>query len=99
MDVDFTNEDLRKRAQRQVEAERAWGGSVGRKYVEAVNFLANAETIQDVRQVRGYRYKKLHEPRWLGCFEMRLNDQYRLIIRPPEGSTPLMIVEVWDHGK
>ena len=97
MQIDFASDDLRERAAKQSLAEQAWGKAVGRKYVEAVNFLANAASIQDVRLVRGYRYKKLQERKWRDCYELRLNDRYRLIIRPPQGDSALMIIEVWDH--
>ena len=92
MRIDFADDELRARALDQDEVKKAWGTAVGRKYIQAVNFLENAATIQDVRMIRGYQYKKLHEARWRGCSEMRLNDRYRLIVRPPTSGGPLVIM-------
>lgn len=80
MDVEFGNRRLQQRYERGADAIRAWGPDVGRRYVERVTALLQAESIQDLYRIRSFDLHPLTGDR-LGQHAMRLTGQMRLIIR------------------
>ena len=63
-----------------------------------MNFIRNALDERDFRAMRSLRFEKLHGDR-AGQWSMRLNDQYRLIMKIEEGTpkNTVVILEIADY--
>lgn len=74
------------------------GADVTKAFRKKMGFLANAESESDLRSYRALRFEKLKGGR-VGQHSIRLNDQWRLILRigkDAEGHL-LIIVEIVDY--
>ena len=97
MDVEFRSRRLQQRYIASADAIRAWGPTVGSRYVERVKALVAAETIKEIRDVRAYDLHRLAGDR-AGQYAIRLTGQVRLILTVGDEQR-VMVEEVVDyHG-
>lgn len=69
---------------------------VARKYVQRVDQLLDAETLQDIRQLRFMRLHALTGRRQ-GQYAVDLTGRWRLIVEIHEASNSLEVLEVTNH--
>ena len=69
------------------------GPDLTRAYRKKVHFLAQAATTQDLRAMKSFRLEKLRGNRE-GQHSIRLNDQWRLILRFETDETEELVVAV-----
>lgn len=98
MQIEYGDEDLRRLAEEPDFAPRQWSRDVIRAYRKKIQLLGAAKDERDLRQLRGLRLKELSGTR-TGTSSIRLNDQYRLILRfrtDPEGRI-VIVLELVDY--
>ena len=79
MDVEFRSRRLEQRYEHGTDAIRAWGSEVGRRYVERVAALLQAESLEHLYRIRSFDLHPLTGDR-RGQYAMRLTGQMRLIL-------------------
>ena len=98
LEVRFRNRQLRRRFEEEKQAIRQWGGDVGPRYVERINFILGVETWDDLYRFQFLAFHPLHHNRE-GQFAAKLTGRWRLIVEPGEDERTLWVVEVEDyHG-
>lgn len=98
MQIEYEDDGLRRLAEDAAFVPRQWSRDVVRSYRKAIQLLASAQDERDLRQWRGLRLKELSGNR-AGTSSIRLNDQYRLILRfrtDPEGRV-VIVIELVDY--
>ena len=96
MEVSFRSSQLERCYRNSQQARRRWGDVVARKYIQRVDELLDAETFQDLRQLRFMRLHALTGRRD-GQFAIDLTGRWRLIVAIGEMSDSLEILEVTNH--
>lgn len=98
MQIEYGDEVLRRLAEDRYFAPRQWSREVIRAYRKKIQLLGAAKDGRDLRQLRGLRLKDLSGKR-SGTSSIRLNDQYRLVLRfrtDPEGRV-VIVLELVDY--
>lgn len=98
MRFEFEDDDLRRLYEEREFVLSRIGADVTKSFRKKMGFLANAESESDLRSYRALRFEKLKGGR-VGQHSIRLNDQWRLILRiekDAEGNL-LIIVEIVDY--
>lgn len=98
MRIDFEDDDLRRLYEERDFVLSRIGPEVTKAFRKAVGFLVAASTQADIRNYKALRLKKLQGDRE-GQYSVRLNRQWRLIIRfetDSEGQL-LIVIEVVDY--
>ena len=62
---------------------------------ETLEALSGEDSIQDLRKVRGLRFKKLHNKKWQ--YSVRVNDQYRICFDWHKKSPHPTNIEITNH--
>jgi len=96
--VRFANPDLQKLYEDPTFVAPQFGRDVVRAYRKKVGFLLAAESELDLHNYRALRFEKLRGDR-AGQHSIRLNDQWRLILRletDDEGRV-LVVIEIVDY--
>ena len=98
MRIEFEDDDLRRLYEEPDFVLPQIGPEVTRAFRKTMGLLVDAASEQDLRAYRALRYKKLRGDRE-GQRSVRLNDQWRLIVRIETDSEGrlLIIIEVVDY--
>lgn len=98
MRITFEDDDLRQLYEDAGFAAPQFGRDLVRAFRKKVAFLEAAASELDLRAYRGIRYEKLVGNR-AGQHSIRLNDQWRLILRTDtdEVGRILVIIEIVDY--
>lgn len=80
MRLEFEDEELEHLAFEPEWRTKRWSQDVTRAYRRVINLISSAPSEQDLRQFKGLRLEKLKGKR-TGTSSIRINDQYRLVIR------------------
>ena len=98
MKLRFEDEDLRRLFEDASFRHPRIGDDLAKSYQKKLGFVAAAVTVQDVRSMKSLRLEKLSGKR-KGQHSIRLNDQWRVILRfeqtKPDGMFTV-IVEIVD---
>jgi proteic killer suppression protein len=95
--VEYHDKVLRRLAEEREYAPNGWDPTVIRSYRRKVQLIAAAVDERDLYEMRGLRMEKLKGDR-LGQTSMRLNDQFRLILKfKTEGERVAVLLEVVDY--
>lgn len=78
MEIRFRTSRLRKQYEHHVEAEKAYGVQVARRYVERVNSVKHARDIEELKRLPGLRCHELTGDR-RGEWAVNLTGFHRLI--------------------
>ena len=98
MRIDFEDDDLRRLYEERNFVLPRIGPEVTKAFRKVVNRLVAADSERDLRSYKALRYKKLQGDR-MGQHSVRLNDQWRLILRTEadESGRLLIIIEIVDY--
>jgi proteic killer suppression protein len=96
MEVEFATPALRKCYERQDAAVRAWGTSIGRKYIQRVKLLMAAKQLSDLSVPRSLRLHPLHGDHE-GQHAISLDERWRLIFKYDKEAGTVRIEEVTNH--
>lgn len=98
MRIQFRNDGLRRLYEQADAVVPGLGPEVTRAFRKKVGFLVAAQSELDLRNYRALRFKKL-KGRRAGQYSIRLNDQWRLILRIEDDASGrlLIVVEVIDY--
>lgn len=96
MQVRFRTRQLERCAAELNSAARAWGPRVGRRYVERVQLLQEAPSLDELFAVRTLGFHPLRGDR-RGQFALRLTGRMRLIVEPGPEDGSVTVVEVVDY--
>lgn len=80
MRLEFEDEELEHLAFEVGFRTKRWSQDVTRAYRRVINLISSAQSEQDLRQFKGLRLEKLKGKR-AGSSSVRINDQYRLVLR------------------
>ena len=97
MQVKFRTNQLQRCYESSKEATRWWGATVARRYVQRIDILHDAETIDDLYRIPPLRFHRLKGDRQ-GQYALSLFDRARLIVSfDGETHTTVWIEEVSQH--
>ena len=98
MQLEFADDDLRRLYQEPDFHMPAFGPDLTKAYRKVVGFVAAARDERDLRPMRSLRLEQLKGTR-SGQHSMRLNDQWRLIVRfvQRENGRFTVVIEVTDY--
>jgi len=80
MEVEFANRRLQERFERYLEAARAWGEPVARKYVQRVREVQAASSVAELQALRSLRLHPLKGGR-TGEWSIDLHGRWRMIVK------------------
>lgn len=98
MQLEYDDDWLRRLAEDPDVRSSEWDEDVTRSYRKKIQILTAATDERDLAALRGLRFKKLRGG-YRGKYSIRLNDQYRLILRfhtEPTGRV-VTVVELVDY--
>ena len=78
MKVSFRTRKLQRAYEESDRAIRAYGPEVGRRYIQRINVVKAARSLEDLKIQRPLRCHELHGKR-AGQWAINLTDRYRLI--------------------
>jgi proteic killer suppression protein len=87
--IRFRTNRLRRCYERHNEAQKAWGGRVARKYVQAVDLLKEVEHPSHLAAFRQFAYEPLTEDRE-GEHSLKLGRRERLIFTVSDAGAALI---------
>jgi toxin HigB-1 len=98
MRIDFDDDDLRRLYLESDFVLPRLGRDITRAYRKKVGFIEGAESELDLRNYRALHFEKLQGDRE-GQYSIRLNDQWRLILRfeTDDAGRLVVIVEIVDY--
>lgn len=96
MKVTFRSRRLQRGFERRDEASRLWGPVAGRRYIERVRLLLEAERASDLYAFRALDLHPLGGDR-AGHHALRLTGQMRLIVTLEDDGRAATIEEVTDY--
>lgn len=98
MQIEYGDDDLRCLAEDSDFAPRQWSRGLIRAYRMKIQVLASAKDERDLRHLRSLRLKELSGKR-RGTSSIRLNEQYRLILRfrTDPGGRVVIVLELVDY--
>lgn len=95
MDIEFRNTKTERYYTVPGAAERKFGKAVADSFFDILDLLKAVEGLHELSRSKGFRLENLKGKR-KGQRAIRLNDQWRLILK--EGSKPDAVL-VWDVNK
>lgn len=98
MQIEYGDDWLRRLAEDEDIRAPEWGDDVLRSYRKKIQILMSATDERDLGALRGLRFEKLKGTH-RGSYSIRLNDQYRLILRfrtEPSGRV-VTVIELVDY--
>lgn len=97
MRVEYHDEVLRRLVEELAYAPKGWDATVIKSYRKKVQLITAAVNERDLYEMRGLRMEQLKGDRQ-GQTSMRLNDQFRLILKfKTEGGRVAVLLEVVDY--
>jgi proteic killer suppression protein len=98
MEVEF-NDDSLERLEWDATFDAGWSQGIVRAFRKLMNMIRNAPDERIFINSRGIRFEKLKGKERSGQYSMRLNDQYRLIVRFKEsaGQKVVIILTIEDY--
>ena len=98
MKIDFDDDDLRRLYLENDFALPRLGRDMTKSFRKKVGFIEGAESELDLRNYRSLHFEKLQGDRE-GQYSIRLNDQWRLILRleMDDDGRLVVIVEIVDY--
>lgn len=81
MELEFEDDELEALAYRASASTKRWPASVTEAYRRRIQQLSSATSEQDLRALKSLHLEELHGSRWPGCHSIRINNEYRLVIR------------------
>ncbi len=97
MEITFKSRKLEKCYLNHKVAEKAYGARVARKFIERVNIIQVALSLDELRAMPGLGCNRLKGDRgdqWV----LKLTDRYRLVLRVVAGeNAKVQILEVSNH--
>ncbi len=96
MDVHFGSRALQRQYASLKEAVKKYGPDRGRRYVQRVNALYDAEDWDAIRQIRSLRAHALRDNR-AGQWALVLQGRWRLIVEVGDDRRSVTILEVSNH--
>lgn len=78
MKVTFRTRKLQKAYEESAHAIRTFGPEVGRRYVQRINIIKTAKSLEDLKVQRPLRCHELQGKR-AGTWAINLTDRYRLV--------------------
>ncbi len=67
-------------------------------FKKKVDILKFATDLRTISQLNGLRLEKLEEEKYIGCYSIRVNKQYRIIFKEgPAGQLSILILELSKH--
>jgi len=98
MRVEFEDDDLRRLYEEPDFRLSSIGHDLTRAYRKVVGFVAVASDERDLRAMRSLYFEKLEGDR-LGQHSLRLNKQWRLVVRldPTQERKQVVVIEVTDY--
>lgn len=99
MRIEYHDDVLRRLAEELGYAPKGWDPVVITSYRKKVQLISAAVDERDLYAMKGLRLERLQGDR-LGQSSMRLNDQFRLIVKfKTEGDRVAVLLEVVDYHK
>lgn len=97
MEIRFKTKKLQKQYEKNLEADKAYGAQVARKYISRINTLKQARSFNELYDLPGWKFHPLKGNRE-GEYAIKLTGFWRLIITD-DGDTfnIAKIEEVSDH--
>jgi len=92
MEVQFRTSKLRKQYEDHQKAERAYGISIGRRYIARINIIKLAHDIDELRRMPGLRCHALEGKRQ-GQHALNLDGFYRLIFTLVDERCEIVCIE------
>ncbi len=92
----FRSRPLQRRYESLKEAEKKYGPDRGRRYVQRVNALHDAEDWDAIQRIRSLRAHPLRDNR-AGQWAIVLQGRWRLIVEVEDGGRAVTILEVSNH--
>lgn len=98
MQIEYDDDLLRRLAEDPNVVAPQWSHEVVRSYRRKIQMLEAAIDERDLAAIRGLRFEKLKGSR-RGTYSVRLNDQYRLILRfrTDASNRVVIVVELVDY--
>lgn len=98
MKIEYDDEDLRRLAEEADFRPKQWGRDVIVAYRKKIQILDGAEDERDLRAMRSLNLEKLKGNR-TGHYSIRLNDQFRLILRfrSQANGRVVVVIELVDY--
>lgn len=96
--IEYDDETLRRLAEDARFRVHQWSDEVVRSFRKKIQMLAAAKDERDLSSSRGLRFERLKGTR-RGTCSIRLNDQYRLILRfrTDSSNRVVVVVELVDY--
>ena len=92
MQVSFRTTRLLRRYQESQKAFKAWGEKVGHRYIERVNILKAARSVDDLFKVQGLDTHPLKGDK-AGRYSLTLVDRWRMEVSFEDKATTIVKVE------
>lgn len=98
MRIVFENDDLRRLAEDVSYVPRHWGADIIKAYRKKIQVLLAATDERDLYAMRSFRLEQLKGNR-AGTSSIRLNDQFRLIIKfeTDDKGRMVIVIEMVDY--
>jgi proteic killer suppression protein len=90
--VKFRTKQLQRCYGSQKDATQKWGADVARRYVQRIDILYAAETVEDLHRIPVLRFHPLKGSR-KGQYALRLTDRARLIVTFTENAATIVWIE------
>ncbi|WP_029210890.1 MULTISPECIES: type II toxin-antitoxin system RelE/ParE family toxin [Arsenicicoccus] len=81
MRLEFEDDELRRLAAGEIQDVKRWPPAVTKMFHRRIQFLAGAADDRDLRAMKSLHLEQLKGNRWRGHSSIRLDQQYRLILR------------------
>lgn len=98
MKIEYDDEDLRRLAEELDFRMKKWGRDLVVAYRKKIQILDSAKDERDLQAMRSLNLEKLKGAR-TGQYSIRLNDQFRLILkfRTDDDGRVVVVVELVDY--
>ncbi|MPZ23633.1 MAG: plasmid maintenance system killer [Dehalococcoidia bacterium] len=96
MEIEFGSRDLVRCYEDSREATRRWGKEVAERYVERIELIYRAKTVNELFLISSLRLHPLRGGR-RGQLSITLRGRWRLIVSVPEGAERVRVDEVSNH--
>lgn len=81
MHIEYEDDELRRLAAGEIDHVKRWPPQVTTRFLQRVQQIAAATDERDLRHLKSLRVEQLKGKERRGQSSLRLNDQYRLIVR------------------
>ena len=99
MKVEYEGDDLRQMAEDSAFPTPKYGKDLTRAFRKAIGLLESVSSQAELRNFRGLRLEQLKGKKYEGCHSVRLNKQWRLIIRfqASDDGQAIWVIEIVDY--